>query len=91
VIISIANAAVLLLMGYAALGLLIGIPFVFRGVNRLDPAATDGSWGFRLVILPGVVALWPLLLRRWIAGTQAPVERNAHRLAAASAPTDPTR
>ena len=30
------------------------------------------------------VALWPLLLRRWLAGTGAPpVEQNAHRRAAA--------
>ena len=49
---------------YLLAGLLFAVPFVLRGVNRIDPVAHEGSWGFRLIILPGVVALWPLLLRR---------------------------
>ena len=69
---------------YAAIGLLFAFPFVFRGVNRIDPVAEGGSWGFRLIILPGVVAFWPMLLRRWMTGSAPPQERNAHRDAAAS-------
>jgi len=67
---------------YAALGLLFAVPFVARGIDRVDPAAAGASWGFRLVVLPGVVALWPLLARRWLTGGRAPAERNAHRRAA---------
>lgn len=67
---------------YAALGLLFAVPFVARGIDRVDPAAAGASWGFRLIVLPGVVALWPLLAHRWIAGGRAPAERNAHRRAA---------
>ena len=73
---------VLLLTVYVAAGVVFSIPFVLRGVNRIDPVAGQGTWGFRLIIVPGVVALWPLLARRWIAGTPPPVERNAHRDAA---------
>jgi hypothetical protein len=50
---------------YVVAGLLFGMAFVTRGVARVDPLAREAGWGFRLVILPGVVALWPLLLRRW--------------------------
>ena len=64
---------------YAALGLAFGIAFVLRGAARIDPQAAGGSWGFRLAILPGVAALWPILARRWAAGTPPPEERNAHR------------
>jgi hypothetical protein len=64
---------------YVALGLLFAIPFVLRGVAAIDPAARQATRGFRLVILPGVVALWPILLRRWIAGSPPPRERTAHR------------
>ena len=64
---------------YAAAGLLVGIAFVLRGAGRIDPQAAGGSWGFRLAILPGVVAFWPLLARRWAAGAPPPEERNAHR------------
>ena len=65
---------------YAAAGLVFAIAFVLRGVERIDPAAKGASWGFRLIVLPGVVALWPLLLRRWISGAP-PAEKNAHRAA----------
>ena len=74
---------VLLAEIYLLIGLLVGVPFVVRGVGRIDPVAGSASWGFRLIILPGVVALWPILLRRWVGGLPPPRERNAHRDAAA--------
>lgn len=49
---------------YLALGLLFALPFATRWAGRLDPAAAVGSWGFRLLILPGAMLLWPLLLYR---------------------------
>lgn len=64
---------------YAALGLVFAIAFVLRGAARIDPQARGASWGFRLAILPGVIALWPLVARRWVAGPPPPEERNAHR------------
>ena len=67
---------------YAGLGLVFAIAFVIRGAARIDPQADGGSWGFRLAILPGVVALWPVLARRWAGGKPPPEERNAHRDAA---------
>ena len=68
---------------YLLVGVLFALAFVTRGVNRLEPSAADGSWGFRVLIFPGTVALWPLLARRWLrAAGQQPEERNAHRDAA---------
>jgi len=67
-----ANVAPIILGLYLLVGLLFAVPFVLRGVNRIDPVARKGTWGFRLIILPGVVALWPLLLNRWRRG-QGPV------------------
>lgn len=70
---------------YAGLGVLFALAFVTRGVGRVDPAARGATWGFRLAVLPGVVALWPLLAGRWWRGATAPpVESNAHRHAARS-------
>ena len=65
---------------YAVVGLLFAIAFVIRGVQRVDPAAQEAGWGFRVLIIPGVATFWPLMLRRWIADRQAPDERTAHRL-----------
>ena len=69
---------------YVGLGLLFAVPFVLWGAGRVDPVARESSWGFRLVVVPGVVALWPLLAKRWLFGPHGPpAEKNAHRLAAA--------
>jgi hypothetical protein len=65
---------------YAGLGLVFGVGFVLFGVQHLDSEAQGSGIGFRLLILPGVAAFWPLLLRRWIGGiTEPPVEKNPHR------------
>jgi hypothetical protein len=68
---------------YAAAGIVFAVPFTVRGVGRIDPAASAAPWSFRLLIVPGTVVFWPLLLLRWAAGSVAPpVELNAHRRAA---------
>ena len=74
-------AAFLIALGvYLAGGLAFAIPFVFTGVKRIDPHAAHGSWGFRLLIIPGTLVFWPLLLRRWMKGVHEPPEEcNAHR------------
>ncbi len=64
---------------YLIVGILFGIAFVIRGVQAIDHAAEGAGWGFRLIILPGVAAFWPWLLRRWIRVAQPAEERNAHR------------
>ena len=54
-----------LLVLYLSLGLLFSIPFVVAGVGRIDAAARAASIAFRLLILPGTVALWPVLAVKW--------------------------
>jgi hypothetical protein len=78
----IASVIVTLLVLYLGIGVVFAIAFVVSGVHRIDPVARNSGSGFRIMILPGSVALWPLLLRRWIRRTPPPEERNAHRLAA---------
>jgi hypothetical protein len=51
---------------YAATGGVFAIAFVSRGVSRIDRQTAGAGLGFRLIILPGVTALWPFLLGRWI-------------------------
>ncbi|MFO1512855.1 MAG: hypothetical protein U1F83_08095 [Verrucomicrobiota bacterium] len=61
-------------------GLVFAIPFALIGVKQIDPHAAHGSWGFRLLIIPGTMAFWPLLLKRWLRGAKEPPEEsNAHR------------
>ena len=77
----VADLIVLALGLYVLIGVLVALPFVVRGVNRIDPAAAGGSGGFRLLIFPGCVALWPWVISRWRRPAPA-AERNAHRDAA---------
>jgi hypothetical protein len=64
---------------YTALGVAFALAFVTVGVSRADSQAAGSSIAFRLLVLPGSVALWPLLLRRWISGKREPPEgRNPH-------------
>ena len=64
---------------YAAAGFLFASIFVFRGVQQIDSEAQGSGVGFRLLILPGVAAFWPIFLRRWIRGRQPSIERSPHR------------
>jgi hypothetical protein len=65
----VAEVILLIALAYVLCGLAVGVPFVVCGVDRLDGAARGASLGFRLLILPGTVALWPLMATKWI---QAP-------------------
>jgi len=57
---------VTLLEAYAAIGLLFACIFVAVGIIQVDPLSRGSGIGFRLIVLPGVAALWPVLLTRWI-------------------------
>lgn len=62
----VAEVILLVALGYVGCGLAVGVPFVVRGVGRVDEAARGVSLGFRLLILPGTVALWPLMAAKWL-------------------------
>ena len=53
---------------YGAVGILFALAFLTFGIGRIDPGARGAGLGFRLMVFPGVVALWPLMLARWITG-----------------------
>jgi hypothetical protein len=57
---------------YVAIGLIVAVPFLAFGIGRIDPAAKAAPWTFRALVFPGVVALWPLLARRWLRSKGRP-------------------
>lgn len=65
-----ANAVLLAVLAYAATGLVVGVAFAARGVATADHAARGAPWSFRLLILPGAAALWPLVLVRWLGASK---------------------
>jgi len=80
----------LALAAYLLVGVIVGAWFVVARAGRVDPAAEGSSLAFRLLILPGAAALWPLVLRMPAGGPRASddparrrtdVHRIAHRIA----------
>jgi hypothetical protein len=72
--------AVILLVAaaYLAAGAVFTVPFIIRGVTRIDEGAAGSGWGFRLIIIPGVIVFWPVLLKKWIAiKRQSPTKNDA--------------
>jgi len=67
---------------YVLAGLLFAVMFLLAAVARLDPGVAAAPKTLRLLLLPGVAALWPLFASRWIRGAKPPIERNPHRAVA---------
>ena len=75
----------LMILGiYFAVGLVFSPLFVLFGVKKIDHGAEEGTWGFRLFIVPGCAIFWPYLLVRWMKTSQPSEEKSAHRKAANS-------
>lgn len=51
---------------YCLCGILFAIPFIIRGVTAIDEGAHETKLGFRIIIIPGSIIFWPLLLKKWI-------------------------
>ena len=48
---------------YGLAGALLAVAFLAFGLERVDPRA-QGAYGFRPLLVPGLVVLWPLALLR---------------------------
>lgn len=78
--IAVANWVVGIIGIYVGLGVAFAIPFLLKGLHKIDPAAREGTWGFKIAILPGVIAFWPLMGLRWLRNPpKLPTERSPHR------------
>lgn len=50
---------------YLGIGCLVGLGFAAMGAASIDAGARGAPLGFRVLILPGAIALWPLIAIRW--------------------------
>jgi hypothetical protein len=81
----VARAVATAVEAYLAAGALFALVFLPRGVLAIDDRLRTSPVMVRVLLVPGMMLLWPIFLRRWITGRGAPMERNAHRSAAADA------
>lgn len=81
-----ADITVMLGQAWLLAGLCVGVAFLLFGLDRVD-AAARGAYGFRPLLLPGLVLLWPLVIWRWLdapsSGAQPSLKRRHKRAHAA--------
>lgn len=51
---------------YLLIGLLFSIWFALAGAKKLDDGVSETPWHFKLIIIPGAVLLWVVLLAKII-------------------------
>ena len=66
---SIVSVGFLLLGIYLIIGFVFAIFFVWKGAAKMDHNVVDTSIWFRLLIFPGSIAFWPILLKKWRSTT----------------------
>ena len=67
-----AAAIVQIVTIYLAIGVVVGVAFLFVGIDRADPAAR-GAYAFRPLLLPGLTLLWPCVVVRWARSSAFPL------------------
>jgi hypothetical protein len=55
---------------YLAGGVLFTGIFLFRGLHKVDQATKGATIGFKIIIIPGCIVLWPVLLGKWMAAAK---------------------
>ena len=74
------KAFVYALTAYSGVGFVFAVFFVWRGIHRVDTEAEGSGIAFRLLILSGVAAFWPMFVSRLGRSVvEPPVEQNPHR------------
>ena len=51
-----------IILVYLAIGSLFGVYFFVKGAAQIDPLIKESKWTVRLLLVPGAIGLWPLLL-----------------------------
>jgi hypothetical protein len=55
---------------YLLAGVLFVIPFLMKGLTKVDEGAHGSTIGFKIIIIPGVIVFWPVLLSKWMKGNK---------------------
>jgi hypothetical protein len=63
--ITIINIFLILLGVYFLMGLLFGLYFIYKGATKIDPLMEITKKKVRFLVLPGVIATWPLLIGKF--------------------------
>ena len=56
---------------YLLLGIIFAIAFLWKGITKVDAGAKNTRFFLKLLIFPGAVLFWVVLLRKWIKSTKS--------------------
>jgi hypothetical protein len=56
---------------YVLLGVGVAVAFVLLGVTRILPQPATVTIPARVLLFPGSVALWPIVVRRWLQAARS--------------------
>lgn len=57
---------------YSIVGIAVAGWLLSGRLAALDAGMAEAGWAARLILVPGIVALWPLVLQRWTTRTTSP-------------------
>ena len=56
---------------YLLVGIVFYFPFIRKGVHHFDDGVKSAPLFMKIMIFPGTVALWPILLKKWRKGGES--------------------
>lgn len=61
---------------YCLVGLVVAGIYALGGAGKIDPAAKGNGmpWRVRLLIIPGLMGLWPLMLAKLFVQSRPPIQ-----------------
>lgn len=63
---SVAEIAIYIFYFYLALGFVFSLLFIWKGATTLDNDVAESPKTFRMLLIPEAIALWPILLLKWV-------------------------
>lgn len=72
-----AESLVVIAAAYVAVGVVFATVFLWRWIGRVDPAAHSTPTLFKALVFPGLTALWPLMLGKWLRAAR-PAGQGEH-------------
>jgi hypothetical protein len=64
-LVTIATIILIMFAVFILAGMLFVFFFLARGLQKIDAGIHGSSIGFRIIIIPGCIVFWPVLLRKW--------------------------
>lgn len=62
--ITVINIFLITLSIYFGVGVIFGVYFLIKGAIKIDPLLGHSKWSVRLLLFPGTIAMWPILVSK---------------------------